>query len=74
MAVRGRHQAESCTIKLNAVDDCFLCPQQRETQREGERERERVRALLALLGIQYLLVYFMILFDMYLKKILHLLV
>lgn len=44
--------------------------------REGEKEREgeRERALLALLGIQYLLVYFMILFDMYLKKILHLLV
>lgn len=46
----------------------------RERERERDEERERVRALLALLGIQYLLVYFMILFDMYLKKILHLLV
>lgn len=42
--------------------------------REGGGKREREGALLALLGIQYLLVYFMILFDMYLKKILHLLV
>lgn len=46
----------------------------REKRRERDEERESVRALLALLGIQYLLVYFMILFDMYLKKILHLLV
>lgn len=41
----------------------------REREGGGKREREHY-----LLGIQYLLVYFMILFDMYLKKILHLLV